>query len=252
MSYACPNLNGRYAIAKAFLYLWPMQNMQYNILGEIFRPIAQLPFARTFAKGELVAIDLSVDNAYLPRNEAMDLDKLTAYVSTHIKAADAKGAWGGYGEKRDLYRRSRVFAESDAFRNIHLGIDFWLPAGTAIAAPLPAEVHSFADNNESGNYGPTVVLMHQVGNFTFHSLYGHLSRQSLESLEVGQLIRRGQVFAKLGKPAENRDWPPHLHFQLISDMEGMEGDYPGVCFESEKDKYLANCPNPVEFLHWTI
>jgi len=43
---------------------------------------------------------------------------------------------------------------------------------------------------------------------------------------------------------ENGYWPPHLHFQLMFDMEGKHGDYPGACRYSEKDKYLKNIPDP--------
>ncbi len=229
-----------------------MQNMQYNILGETFTPVIQLPFAHAFEPGDLIPIDLSVNNTALPREQAMDLEQLSNYVDQHIAASGAKGAYGGYREKRDLYRRSDVFAKSENYRNIHLGIDFWLPEGFEIAAPLPGEIHSFADNDASGDYGPTIVLFHQVGNLSFHSLYGHLSRKSLVGLEVGMPIRRGQIFATLGIPAENRDWPPHLHFQLIRDMGDMQGDYPGVCMESEMTRYLANCPDPNEFLGWKL
>jgi hypothetical protein len=45
-------------------------------------------------------------------------------------------------------------------------------------------------------------------------------------------------------PQENGQWPPHLHFQVIIDMEFKKGDYPGVCKLNEKEKYLRNCPNP--------
>ncbi|RYZ44700.1 MAG: peptidase M23, partial [Chitinophagaceae bacterium] len=38
-------------------------------------------------------------------------------------------------------------------------------------------------------------------------------------------------------------WPPHLHFQIIKDMHGWKGDYPGVCRFSEKEAYLQNCPD---------
>lgn len=53
-----------------------------------------------------------------------------------------------------------------------------------------------------------------------------------------------EQIGELGLPAENGQWPPHLHFQLIASMEGWEGDYPGVCRYSEKDHYLLNCPDP--------
>jgi hypothetical protein len=48
----------------------------------------------------------------------------------------------------------------------------------------------------------------------------------------------------MGNCAENVGWSPHVHFQIIMDMQGKKGDYFGVCSENEKDFYLQNCPNP--------
>jgi len=52
------------------------------------------------------------------------------------------------------------------------------------------------------------------------------------------------VFAEFGIPSENGHWPPHLHFQIIKDRGEWEGDYPGVCKYSEREKYLNNSPDP--------
>jgi len=52
------------------------------------------------------------------------------------------------------------------------------------------------------------------------------------------------VIGEFGIPMENGQWPPHLHFQIIVDMEDWIGDYPGVCKLSEREKFLANCPDP--------
>jgi len=57
------------------------------------------------------------------------------------------------------------------------------------------------------------------------------------------------VFAHFGEPAENGQWPPHLHFQLILDMESKKGDYPGVCSLPQRQKYLDNCPDPDALLN---
>ncbi|MEL7004818.1 MAG: peptidase M23, partial [Bacteroidota bacterium] len=58
------------------------------------------------------------------------------------------------------------------------------------------------------------------------------------------LIKGGQQFAEFGKYEENVHWPPHLHFQIIEDMGGREGDFPGVAAPSESQSFLANCPDP--------
>ncbi|MFT6996582.1 MAG: murein DD-endopeptidase MepM/ murein hydrolase activator NlpD [Cryomorphaceae bacterium] len=220
---------------------------KYTVYGEEFFPKFSFPIKGKFKKKNLLKIDLSAKNTVLSRGETKSLQGLHEYIFGTIKDEKARGAYGGYSEKRNLYERSSVFSTNEESRSIHLGIDFWFPVGTAVCAPLPGRVHSFKDNNESGDYGPTIILEHVLGNDKFYSLYGHLSRDSIKDLQVGRMIIRGEVFAYLGGPEENVDWPPHLHFQLIYDLEGKEGDYPGVCFESEKKRFLKNCPDPIEF-----
>jgi murein DD-endopeptidase MepM/ murein hydrolase activator NlpD len=220
---------------------------KYTVYGEEFYPKFSFPIKGEFKRKYLLKIDLSVKNKVLASVEDKSLESLHQFIFENIKSAKAKGAYGGYLEKRNLYERSSVFSTNEESRSIHLGVDFWFPVGTAVCAPLPGRVHSFKDNNQSGDYGPTIILEHVLGNDTFYSLYGHLSRDSIKELQVGRMIIRGEVFAYLGSPEENVDWPPHLHFQLIYDLEGKKGDYPGVCFESEKKKLHKNCPDPIEF-----
>jgi hypothetical protein len=50
-----------------------------------------------------------------------------------------------------------------------------------------------------------------------------------------------------GLPTENGGWPPHLHFQLIRDIQHYHGDYPGVCAKRDVDFYACNCPDPASF-----
>jgi murein DD-endopeptidase MepM/ murein hydrolase activator NlpD len=80
-----------------------------------------------------------------------------------------------------------------------------------------------------------------------YSLYGHLENKDLVQLEVGAPITRGQLLCHLGEPHENGGWPPHLHFQLIRDMQGFQGDYPGVCSLRDINFYANNCPDPAGF-----
>lgn len=111
-------------------------------------------------------------------------------------------------------------------------------------APLDGEVHSFAFNDRFGDYGATIILSHQLTGVSFFSLYGHLALSSLKDLYPGKKVTKGEKFAGFGIPAENGQWPPHLHFQLILNMGGRNGDYPGVCRYSEKEEWLTNSPDP--------
>jgi septal ring factor EnvC (AmiA/AmiB activator) len=113
-----------------------------------------------------------------------------------------------------------------------------------VYAPLEGTVHSFAFNDHFGDYGATLILQHELAGIIFHSLYGHLSLASIQEKREGQSIEKGEHIATFGEMNENGNWPPHLHFQLILDMQHWKGDYPGVCRFSEKESYLQNCPDP--------
>ena len=194
-------------------------------------------------------LDFTEANASLRRVDLSDTASFDSFVFQQLHRAGKIYGYGGYLEKRDIYRRSEVFATAqEDFRNIHLGIDIWTEAGSPIFAPLDGKVHSFQDNEGFGNYGPTIILEHQVEGKIFYSLYGHLRQEDLQSLEVGQVLRAGEAFCRVGPYPENGDWPPHLHFQLIWDLEGNWGDYPGVAAEKDLAYYQHNCPDPAPLL----
>ena len=135
-------------------------------------------------------------------------------------------------------------AEQTEPRRLHLGTDIWGPAGTPVFAAMGGMIHSFAFNNHFGDYGATLILLHQLDGLPFYTLYGHLSLRDIESISSGQYVTRGQEIAHFGLSHENGHWPPHLHFQVIIDLGLYEGDYPGVCKYSEREYYLNNCPDP--------
>ncbi|MEO1653225.1 MAG: peptidoglycan DD-metalloendopeptidase family protein, partial [Bacteroidota bacterium] len=193
---------------------------------------------------QVVIFDFSSQNPALDQFDLTDVGAMNRYVFGSIEKAGAKLGAGGYLEERAVYQKSAVFDTMEgASRSIHLGIDLWMPAGTPIFCPLAARVHSFQDNANFGDYGPTIILEHP-GEITFYSLYGHLSRESLLDLAEGQVLKAGEKFAAFGSEAVNGNWTPHLHFQLILDMQGKKGDYIGVAPKSELDFYKKNCPDP--------
>lgn len=195
---------------------------------------------------KLLLLDFTEANTTLTANMVENTELFSAYVDRERSAAGALYGIGGYNEHRTVYSRSRVFDAPDGEepRRLHLGVDIWGAAHTKIFAPLDGIVHSFAFNDHYGDYGATIILQHQLDGFLFHTLYGHLSLQDLNGLTAGKSIRAGERIAHFGEPRENGHWPPHLHFQLVIDMEGKRGDYPGVCQFSKRAQYLANCPDP--------
>ena len=191
-------------------------------------------------------LDLSVHNTELNTIDVSSSSVLEVYIQNYIKSKHVLVAFGGYNETRNIYQRSTHFnnQNTDNERNIHLGVDLWVEANSPIFTPLEAEVHSFKNNTNYGDYGPTIILKHEVNTIEFYTLYGHLSLSSIENLHVGQKFKQGQHIATLGDASVNGDYPPHLHFQIIRDIQDYKGDYPGVCSTQDLAFYLANCPNP--------
>ena len=194
----------------------------------------------------LLLMDFTEDNTDITPAIFNDTQAFTDYINQKLAAAEARYGIGGYNEHRTVYSRSAVFSASGSGepRRLHLGIDIWGKPLTPVMAPLDGLIHSFAYNDAYGDYGATIILSHQLDGVSFYTLYGHLSLSSIKNLQEGQRVKKGDVIAEFGIPVENGSWPPHLHFQIIKDMQGHKGDYPGVCPYSEREPYLANCPNP--------
>ncbi len=200
----------------------------------------------SISNSDYVSLDLSKDNKALQNVDVSSSEKLAIYINNHIQSQHGKVAYGGYLETRAIYNRSAYFKTSnlETQRNIHLGLDLWIAAETPICTPLDATVHSFKNNTNFGDYGPTIILKHRLKDVSFYTLYGHLSLESLQYVEVGQEFQKGEQLATLGDAFVNGDYPPHLHFQIIKDLQNFVGDYPGVCSKQDLAFYKHNCPDP--------
>ncbi len=206
------------------------------------------PVVESAASQPYLTLDLSVGSLELGSvPDFTDSRLFSSRLFERIRQAGAKMGVGRYGEPRLLYD-SPIFAAGGRGidrRTIHIGVDLFLPPQTTVLAPLSGRVHSFRDNANPLDYGPTVVLEHEVEpGLSFHTLYGHLTRESLLGLEEGQALRKGDPVGKIGRIEENGGWPPHLHFQIICDLLGYRGDFPGVAAPSQKATWLSLSPDP--------
>lgn len=193
---------------------------------------------------QVTKLDLTENNKLLTLENLIETPRFDAVITQILSEHNATIGIGGYLENRVIYRRSAHFENAEEPRSIHLGVDIWAPAGMHIYAPLAGKVHSFFNNNNFGDYGPTIILQHELDGVKFYTLYGHLSVACLEGLEEDKPVAKGERIAAFGAYPENGDWPPHLHFQIIADMEGKRGDYSGVCRPSRMAHYASLCPNP--------
>lgn len=235
-------------IGRPIYYLHSMNRIANILLHnqQGFHPVVEFDVA----KDKLLQLDFTAANTELTEDIFTYTKHFAWYISKKLEAGNYTYGIGGYNENRCLYKRSELFNAPGASaitaiaRTVHLGIDIWAPAGTKVYAPLGGVVHSFAFNDHFGDYGATIILQHQLEGIAFHTLYGHVSIKDLGGLQQGKFINRGELIAHFGEAHENGDWPPHLHFQVIEDMELKEGDYPGVCSIADRERYLSNCPDP--------
>jgi len=194
-------------------------------------------------------INLSVSSSWLGgQHEYTDIALSDFKINRLKKEHPETVIAGGYGEVRPFYSTDAYGKEGNSgpeYRTVHLGVDFWLDAGTPIHSPLDGKVVSAYNNDYDKDYGPTIILEHKTDNGTpFYSLYGHLSRSCLNTLKVGDLVSTGDKIATIGDATENGNWVPHLHFQVILDLLGNVHNYPGVCYPNDRAIWLGICPDP--------
>jgi 4-aminobutyrate aminotransferase-like enzyme/Ser/Thr protein kinase RdoA (MazF antagonist) len=196
-----------------------------------------------------LVLDLSVASPLLSGDVRQNTEPaVTERVFGAMRAANVRVAIGRYDEPRLLYV-APAFAlgdrPTDEHRTIHIGLDLFADAGTPVFAPLPGTVHAFADNAAPQDYGPVIILRHLTNDgIEFFTLYGHLSRESLHNLELGQHVQQGEQIATLGTADVNGGWTPHLHLQIITDLLGLVTNFPGVARPMQRRVWCALCPDP--------
>lgn len=213
--------------------------------SRIVAALGGMKFAPIVAEGRSIVFDLSFSSTLLAADpKSYETTPLTDLLFDKMREAGATIGVGRYDEARPLYT-TPAFAsgprETDEHRTIHIGLDLFAEPGTPVFAPLAGTVHAFANNAQRLDYGPVIVLRHDAGFFT---LYGHLTADSLQNLQIGRRIGAGEAFAKIGSPPENGDWPPHLHFQIIVDDLDLETDFPGVAYASQREVWKSLSPDP--------
>ncbi len=204
-------------------------------------------------KASAVWLDLSIGSPDLALLEDdTDLEAWNELIARRCRESSARVAFGRYDEPRLAYTsegfRSPGF-ERDEWRTVHLGIDVFVPDGTPVQAPLPGRVLSVQENTAPRDYGPTVILEHRTSEGEpFWTLYGHLARACLDELTVGRPVEAGERIATIGDQSVNGGWPPHLHFQVMTELFGRSGDFPGVGTASARTVWRSVCPDPASLL----
>ena len=197
----------------------------------------------------VAVLDLSIGSRLLGADPAgFETPRLSATIAKVMKDAVAAVGIGRYDEARAIYATG-AFATGDTpgaeRRTVHLGIDLSVPPGSAVRVPLDGTVHVVARNDAPKDYGPLVILRHEIpSGEEFFTLYGHLDPGSVASLIPGKALRAGEAFAAVGAPPANGDWWPHVHVQIILDLLGLDRDFPGVAPAGRRSLWTGLSPDP--------
>lgn len=198
---------------------------------------------------QAIVVDLGIGSDVLgSMSDILNPDTFSRRISECVSQRGGAAGIGRYNEARIIGPLEAIRIEGNdgaEWRTVHLGVDIFLPPGSPVFAPLDGVVHSFADNSSLYDYGPTIVLEHDIpgASAKFYTLYGHLSPDSLNGLFAGRRLTRGQRIGSVGSSQINGGWPPHVHIQIISDMFGRTGDFIGNCSPGLREFWLQICPD---------
>ena len=193
--------------------------------------------SKPFDQLKIVYMNWSFDNKDIPRS-TQALEELKSKSGADVVI-------GYYCENRNVYQGEAFNPAATNARTFHLGVDIGMPAGTEVFAPLDGVIELFNNNSTNLDYGPVVILRHKTGSgVPFWTLYGHLSIDSMPSWQIGKEIKAGQLIGRMGTEEENVGWPPHTHFQLLTDLCGMGIDIHGVAPKDEIPLWRGISLNP--------
>lgn len=216
---------------------------------------ASLPLKLPTEHPKLVPVDLSVSTPWLT-GEPLDWTPACVGESIAQQLTAQEFGVGRYMEARLLYAdehfSNATASAADKYaverRTVHLGVDIFAAAGTPVLAVLDGTVERVDVCPEPLDYGHLTILRHEPSDgICFYTIYGHLS-PSCQSLKPGTSVSQGDVIAELGDVDTNGGWPPHIHFQLATDLLDVTQNFPGVCRASRQSAWEWTCPDPSHLL----
>ncbi len=155
-------------------------------------------------------------------------------------------SFGGWMENRSTLWRGSYLDDDE--RYVHLGIDFNVPAGTAVAVSRPTIVLRIdTDHPEPHGWGNRVIVDDALTDCVL--VFAHLAHPG--NLRVGDTLNDGEILGRVGSSSVNGGWFPHLHVQCIKReyyqflLENNLCDLDGYGKSDDIEFLRANFPDPI-------
>ena len=210
----------------------------------------KLSLAKMFpliSKNQIFKIDLSVESKWVKLFKNFQNLQLFENTINHVQHHNKnKIIGGGYLEDRQLYNTKnyqRISNDGIEKRTIHLGIDFWIKEGNKVVNLFDGIIDIITVDKKPKGYGGLIILKHELKDFSFFTLFGHLDFNRFD-YKKGEILKKGDLVGYIGNKNQNGNWVPHLHFQIILSKLGFINDFPGVGYLSEIEVFKSICPNP--------
>lgn len=167
---------------------------------------------------DLIGVDAEEDMVIADRVKMVQLSTLEKQVLLRDipngrPVKDFQGVTSSYGWRTHPVKGTREF---------HRGIDYRGKKGDGIIATADGVVE-YAGHHKQSGYGKLIIISHTYG---FKTLYGHLSKLSVET---GQAVRKGDLIGEIGSTGLSSG--PHLHYEV---------------------SFVQRKLNPVPFVGWDL
>lgn len=123
-----------------------------------------------------------------------------------VETRSISSSWGPRMRSKVIRVRNHHKKKRVRYRGSHKGVDLNAPMGTSVFAAMDGQVIAVGSQRAYGNF---ITLDHGNGVVTH---YGH---HRINLVEVGDVVRRGQKIAEVGRTGNATG--PHLHFELRVD-----------------------------------
>lgn len=123
-----------------------------------------------------------------------------------VETRSISSTWGPRMRSKVIRVKNHHKKKRVRYRSRHKGVDLNAPMGTSVFAAMDGQVIAVGKQRQYGNF---ITIDHGNGVVTH---YGH---DKINLVQVGDVVRRGQKIAEVGRTGNATG--PHLHFELRLD-----------------------------------
>lgn len=165
-------------------------------------------------------------------------------VSTLMQQQDAEVAVGRHNEVRAIYKEDNFCYQGNdevIWRTVNMGIEFFTSSALPVSSVYSGKV--FLKVTDTIEHGNVIVLHHEINEtLSFYTIYGGLSKSSIESIKLGAEVVTGEQIGVV-KAVEGTTLY-NFHLMVVLDWPGAIESVLKVVPYHQRELYKSICPDP--------